>query len=95
MTILSTKPTTAWAEVDNNGRLVLPPEVAEQYGLYPGAKVRLDEGHNFVKMHRPVTHLTMQFLSLTRFYQVILTVMNSFNFLSILSRGIFHKDTLH
>jgi len=65
MAVLSTKPTTAWAEVDENGRLVLPPEVAQQYGLLPGAKVRLDEGHNFVKMHRPVTHLTKVYIEPT------------------------------
>jgi MoaA/NifB/PqqE/SkfB family radical SAM enzyme len=65
MKVLSTKSTTAWAEVDETGRLVLPPEVAEQYGLHPGAKVRLDEGHNFVKLHRPVTHLTKVYIEPT------------------------------
>jgi MoaA/NifB/PqqE/SkfB family radical SAM enzyme len=65
MKVLSTKSTTAWAEVDEQGRLVLPPEVAEQYGLHPGAKVRLDEGHNFVKLHRPVTHLTKVYIEPT------------------------------
>jgi len=65
MTVLSTKPTTAWAEVDENGRLILPPEVAQQYGLTPGSKVRLDEGHNFVRMHRPVTHLTKVYIEPT------------------------------
>ena len=65
MAVLSTKSTTAWAEVDENGRLILPPEVAQQYGLLPGAKVRLDEGHNFVKMHRPVTHLTKVYIEPT------------------------------
>lgn len=65
MAILSTKPTTAWAEVDESGRLIVPSEVAQQYGLYPGAKVRLDEGHNFVKMHRPVTHLTKVYIEPT------------------------------
>ena len=65
MKVLSTKSTAAWAEVDENGRLILPPEVAEQFGLYPGAKVRLDEGHNFVKMHRPVTHLTKVYIEPT------------------------------
>ena len=58
MTVLSTKSTTAWAEVDELGRLILPPEVARQYGLNPGSRVRLDEGTNFVRMHRPITHLT-------------------------------------
>lgn len=61
----SVKPTTAWAEVDEQGRLVLPPDVVESYGLQPGAKVRLDEGQNFVRMHRPVTHLTKVYIEPT------------------------------
>jgi len=65
MGILSTKSTTAWAEVDENGRLILPPEVAHQYGLNPGSKVRLDDGHNFIRMHRPVTHLTKIYIEPT------------------------------
>ena len=65
MAVISTKPTTAWAEVDENGRLILPPEVARQYGLNPGSKVRLDEGHNFVRMHRPVTQLTKIYIEPT------------------------------
>ena len=65
MTVLSTKPTTAWAEVDESGRLILPPEVARQYGLNPGSRVRLDEGTNFVRMHRPVTHLTKIYIEPT------------------------------
>ena len=63
--VLSTKSTSAWAEVDENGRLILPAEVAQQYGLTPGSKVRLDEGHNFVRMHRPVTHLTKVYIEPT------------------------------
>lgn len=47
-----------WAEVDEQGRLVLPSELREQFGLEPGSRVRLDEGSNYVRMHRPVTHLT-------------------------------------
>lgn len=62
---ISTKPTTAWAEVDQQGRLILPSEVAANYGLQPGAKVRLDEGQNFVRMHRPVTHLTKVYIEPT------------------------------
>ncbi len=61
----STKRTIAWAEVDENGRLVLPPEVARQYGLVPGSKVRLDEEGNFIRMHRPVTHLTKVYIEPT------------------------------
>lgn len=62
---ISTKPTTAWAEVDENGRLILPPEVIERYGLAQGVKVRLDEGSDFVRMHRPVTHLTKVYIEPT------------------------------
>jgi MoaA/NifB/PqqE/SkfB family radical SAM enzyme len=57
--------TTAWAEVDETGRLIIPPEVARQYGLNPGSKVRLDEGQNFIRMHRPVTHLTKIYIEPT------------------------------
>ncbi len=63
--MISTKSTTAWAEVDENGRLILPPEVSEQYGLHPGAKVRLDEGQNLIRMHRPVTQLTKVYIEPT------------------------------
>jgi MoaA/NifB/PqqE/SkfB family radical SAM enzyme len=63
--VASVKPTTAWAEVDENGHLILPPEVMANYGLQPGAKVRLDEGTNFVRMHRPVTHLTKIYIEPT------------------------------
>jgi MoaA/NifB/PqqE/SkfB family radical SAM enzyme len=62
--IISTKP-SAWAEVDDQGRLVLPAGIARQYGLEPGAKVRLDEGRNFVRLHRPVTHLTKIYIEPT------------------------------
>ena len=61
----STKNTTAWAEVDENGRLILPPGVIETYGLEPGARVRLDNGGNFVRMHRPVTQLTKVYIEPT------------------------------
>jgi MoaA/NifB/PqqE/SkfB family radical SAM enzyme len=61
----STKNTTAWAEVDEQGRLILPPDVIENYGLEPGSRVRLDEGANFVRMHRPVTQLTKVYIEPT------------------------------
>lgn len=47
-----------WAEVDEEGRLVLPPEAVARYGLEPGARVRVDTEENSVRLHRPVTHLT-------------------------------------
>ena len=33
-----------WAEVDGEGRLVVPAEVVEAYGLAPGAKARIELG---------------------------------------------------
>lgn len=63
--MVSTKSTTAWAEIDENGKLVLPPEVIQSYGLKPGAKVRLDEGGNFLRMHRPITQLTKVYIEPT------------------------------
>jgi MoaA/NifB/PqqE/SkfB family radical SAM enzyme len=62
---VSRKSTTAWAEVDENGRLILPADVTARFGLQPGAKVRLDEGGNFVRMHRPVTQLTKVYIEPT------------------------------
>lgn len=61
----STIATTVWAEVDEQGRLILPADVVTRYGLQPGIKVRLDEGSNFVRMHRPVTHLTKIYIEPT------------------------------
>ncbi|HEY3313501.1 MAG TPA: radical SAM protein [Anaerolineales bacterium] len=62
---VSTKPTTAWAQVNEQGNLVIPTELARRFGLAPGAKVRLDEGENFVRLHRPVTQLTKLYIEPT------------------------------
>ena len=51
--------------MDEQGRLVLPADVISRYGLQPGVKVRLDEGTNFVRMHRPITHLTKVYIEPT------------------------------
>ena len=54
-----------WAKVDEQGRLVLPADVAEAYGLEPGARARIElENHNF-RLHRPVTHLAKIYLEPT------------------------------
>jgi len=45
--------------------LVLPPEVASRYGLKPGARVRLDEDTNVVRLHRPATHLAKVYVEPT------------------------------
>ncbi len=56
---------TLWAEVDENGRLILPPEIAQQYGIKPGAQLRLDADTNSVRLHRPVSHLAKVYLEPT------------------------------
>lgn len=62
---VSTKSTSAWAQVDEQGRLILPPDVRARFGLEAGSKVRLDESGNVVRMHRPVTHLTKIYIEPT------------------------------
>ena len=56
---------TIWAEVDQEGRLIVPNEVAAGYGLRPGARLRLDLGENDVRFHRPVSHLAKIYLEPT------------------------------
>jgi MoaA/NifB/PqqE/SkfB family radical SAM enzyme len=48
---------TEWAEVNDQGDLIIPREMAAQFGLKPGARVRLESDMNHVRLHRPVTHL--------------------------------------
>jgi MoaA/NifB/PqqE/SkfB family radical SAM enzyme len=62
---LSTKSTSAWAEVDDQGRLVLPAELVTAFGLKPGARIRVDEGQNHFRLHRPVTQLTKVYVEPT------------------------------
>ncbi|MCS6994532.1 MAG: radical SAM protein [Anaerolineales bacterium] len=63
--MISAKQTTAWAEVDAQGRLVIPPEAAMRFGLKPGSKIRIDEGENFIRLHRPVTQLRKVYIEPT------------------------------
>ena len=39
-------PKVAWAHIDDQGHLVLPPQVAAQLGLVAGSQVRLEPGRN-------------------------------------------------
>ena len=51
--MLTAKPTLG-AEVNARGDLVIPHDVAERFGLAPGARVRLEDETNHVRLHRPV-----------------------------------------
>ncbi len=46
-----------WAHVDEQGRLVLPPAMAAKLGLVPGARLRVEEATNSLRLHRPLNHL--------------------------------------
>lgn len=54
-----------WANVDENGRLQLPPDIATQYGIEPGSRLRLEVTSHGIKLHRPVTHLAKIYLEPT------------------------------
>lgn len=61
----ATPPPMTWADVDEQGRLVLPPQVAARYGLKPGARLRVDSMRDGVRLHRPITHLHKLYLEPT------------------------------
>jgi MoaA/NifB/PqqE/SkfB family radical SAM enzyme len=56
---------TQWAHVDEQGRLVLPTQLAEKFGIQPGAQLRIDENGNNLRLHRPVTQLTKVYIEPT------------------------------
>ncbi len=58
-------PKTVWARVDEQGHLVLPPEVAAQFGLKPGARMRVEPTRNSLRIHQPVTHLNKLYIEPT------------------------------
>jgi MoaA/NifB/PqqE/SkfB family radical SAM enzyme len=55
----------AQAHVDEQGRLVLEPEVAVRYGLTPGADIWLDDESDSLRLRRPVTQLAKLYLEPT------------------------------
>lgn len=54
-----------WVEVDEQGRLVLPPEVAELYGIQPGAQMLLKEGLKGLHLQRPINQLAKVYIEPT------------------------------
>ncbi len=53
------------AHVDEEGRLVLPPELAARYGLRPGAHFRIEDGEKGLHLRQPVTHLGKVYVEVT------------------------------
>lgn len=54
-----------WAEVDEQGRLILPAEIAKQYGIQPGSRLRVERGKNDVRLHRPAVQLAKIYIEPT------------------------------
>lgn len=54
-----------WVEVDDQGRLVLPSEVAEHFGMRPGSRMLIQEGSKSLQIHRPVTQLAKVYVEPT------------------------------
>ena len=54
-----------WAQVNEQGDVMIPREVAARFGLIPGSRVRLEEDINHVRLHRPVTHLAKVYVEPT------------------------------
>lgn len=52
-------------EIDETGRLVLPPEFVKQYGLQPGTKIRVGNNTNGLQVRRPVTQLARIYIEPT------------------------------
>lgn len=53
------------AEVNQEGHLVLPPDLARQYGLHPGAKIRIEGNTNRLTVLRSATQLAKVYIEPT------------------------------
>ena len=53
------------AHVDEEGRLVLPQELASRYGLKPGARIPVDERPAGLTIRPPVSHLAKVYIEPT------------------------------
>ena len=54
-----------WVEVDEQGLLVLPPEVRERFGIRPGAQLLLKETAKALHLGRPITQLAKVYVEPT------------------------------
>jgi bifunctional DNA-binding transcriptional regulator/antitoxin component of YhaV-PrlF toxin-antitoxin module len=50
------------ANIDETGRLVLPPELIIQFGLNPGTRIRIGKNANGLHLRRPPTHLAKVYI---------------------------------
>jgi MoaA/NifB/PqqE/SkfB family radical SAM enzyme len=54
-------------EVDDAGRIIMPPELARKYGLLPGTKTRIEPAGNGLRIRRSVTQLAKVYIEPTNF----------------------------
>ena len=54
-----------WVKVDEQGRLVLPPEVTEHYGIQPGTQMLLKNGSKGLHLQRPLMQLAKVYVEPT------------------------------
>lgn len=60
-----TAPAVEWGYVDEEGRLVMSPEMRRSLGLEPGARMRLERDGNTIRLHRPLSHLAKVYIEPT------------------------------
>jgi MoaA/NifB/PqqE/SkfB family radical SAM enzyme len=53
------------AQVDDEGRLVLPWEAVSRFGLKPGVQLEIEDGGNHLRLRRPITHLAKVYIEPT------------------------------
>ena len=53
------------ANIDGQGRMIFPPEIASRFGIQPGIDVYLDEGSNEIRLLRPTSHLAKVYIEVT------------------------------
>ena len=58
-------PATEWGYVDEEGRLVISPEMQRTLGWQPGARLRLERDGNTVRLHRPLNQLAKVYIEPT------------------------------
>jgi len=56
---------TYTTHLDERGRLILPPEVAQRFGLVSGTRVTLDENEDKFSISRPITSLHRIYVEIT------------------------------
>jgi MoaA/NifB/PqqE/SkfB family radical SAM enzyme len=54
-----------WINIDEQGHLVLPPEVVEHFGIRPGTQLLLKECSKSISLQRPITQLAKVYIEPT------------------------------